>query len=231
MALVTTVKKTVADAKPLYVAAGVTDLAVERVREAGASAARTRDEYVARANKVRAFDVTTLPTLATARVTKAVEQAQAAPTEAAKKAQDSYADLTARGEKLVKRVRTQKATQDLVAQVEATLALGKGLVTTTRKSVDELERSVKATVTTGRKEATVAADAIVDSVTDEAKTATAAVKGSARRTRTAAKRTTTTARTTAAKTATATKKTATAAKTTAAKSTAAAKKTAEKVGD
>ena len=116
-------------------------------------------------------------------MTEAAEQAQELPAlalnrglEIAGKAQETYETVAARGEKLVKRVRTQKSTKDLLAQAEATFALGKGAVTTVRKSATDIQRSAKATLTTGRKEAAVAADAIADSVVDEATEATTTVK-------------------------------------------------------
>ena len=99
--------------------------------------------------------------------------------EIAGKAQETYETVAARGEKLVKRVRTQKSTKDLLAQAEATFALGKGAVTTVRKSATDIQRSAKATLTTGRKQAVVAADVIADSVVEEATEATTAVKQSA----------------------------------------------------
>lgn len=159
---------------------------------------------------------------------KVQERVKAAPAEVEKR----YTELTDRGEKLVERIRTQAATKDLLSQAEATLALGKGVVTTVRKAAGDVERSTKATLTTGRKEAAKAAGAVVDSVhvdvdTDKASTA---VGESAKRTRTAAKRTTTTAKKAARSTTTATKSASTSARKTAAKSTKATKKAAEKVG-
>lgn len=206
MTVTTTVKKVVTD--NTYAAVGVTDLAVERVRTAREQLDAMRAE------------------LAPKRVQAKVV---AAPAEV----REAYTDLTVRGEKLVGRVRTQKATKDLVAQYEATLALGKGLVTTARKTVSEVERSAKATLTTGRKEAAKAADAVVESVSVEVDTdkAAKAVKTSAARTRTAAKRTTTTAKKGAARTRSTAKATGTSARKTAAKTATATEKTAAKVGD
>src|SRR5690606_27844445 len=124
---------------------------------------------------------------------------------------ETYEDLALRGEKLVKRVRSQKATKDLVAQAESTVALGKGAVTTARKAAADVERSAKATLTTGRKEAVRAATAIAESLQDEAKIVTSEVDKSVKSTRTAARRTTTTARKAANKAAASTKATTTSA--------------------
>lgn len=206
MSVTTTVKKVVTD--QTYATVGATDLAVETFRGYTAQIAALRTELEPK--KVQA-------------------RVKAAPTEA----QAYYADLAKRGEELVARIRKQKATQDLVDQAEATLALGKGVVTTVRKAVADVERSAKATLTIGRKEAAKAAEVVVDSVDVDVdvEKAKKAVTSSAKRTTSAAKGTTTTAKKAATRTRTATKSTATAAKKTAAKTTQAAEKAAEKVGD
>ena len=205
MSVTTTVKKVVTD--QTYATIGATDLTVETVRGYTAQIAALRAELEPK--KVQA-------------------RVKAAPSDA----QAYYADLTKRGEALVTRIKKQKATQDLVGQAEATVALGKGVVTTVKKAVADVERSAKATLTIGRKEA---AEAVADSVDVDVKVDTAkakkAVSGSAKRTTTAAKRTSTTAKKAATRTRTATKSTATAAKKTAAKTTTAAAKATEKVGD
>lgn len=232
MAFVADIRKTVTDSTPVFAAVGLADLAVEKVRDA-------RVKATVKASNVRVeLDPTTLQTKAQVRVTEVAEQAQELPAlalnrslELAGKAQETYESAAARGEKLVKRVRTQKATKDLVSQAEATFALGKGAVTTVRKSATEIQRSAKATLTTGRKEAARAADAIADSVVDEATQTGTAVKTSATRTRTAAKRTATTTKKAAAKSASATKGATTSAKKTAAATQKAATTAASKVGD
>ena len=183
MSVTTTVKKVVTD--QTYATVGATDLAVETFRG-----------YT---SQIAALGAELEPKKVQARV-------KAAPTDA----QNYYAGLTKRGEDLIARIRKQQATQDLVGQAEATVALGKGAITTVRKAVaDSVDVDVK-----------------VD--TDKAKKA---VSGSAKRTTTAAKRTSTTTKKAATRTRTATKSTATAAKKTAAKTTKAADKAADKVGD
>ena len=228
MALVADIRKTDTDNTAVYAAVGLTDLAVEKVRDARVKAT------AARADLERAK----LQAKAQARVTEVAEQAQELPALAlnrslvlAGKAQESYESIATRGEKLVKRVRTQKSTKDLIAQAEATFALGKGAVTTVRKSATDIQRSAKATLTTGRREAAVAVDSIADSVVEETTEATTAVKKSAARTRTAAKRTATTTKKSAATTKTATKRAATGARNTAAATKKASAAAAEKVGD
>lgn len=206
MSVTTTVKKVVTD--QTYATVGATDLAVETFRGYTSQIVALRAELEPK--KVQA-------------------RVKAAPAEA----QTYYTDLTKRGEDLVTRLREQKATKDLIDQAEATVALGKGLVTTVRKAVADVERSAKSTLTIGRKEAVKAAEAVADSVdvdvdVEEAKKA---VSSSAKRTTSAAKGTTTTAKKAATRTRTATKSTATSAKKTATKTAKAADKAADKVGD
>ena len=232
MAFVADIRKTVTDTTPVFAAVGLADLAVEKVRDA-------RVKATVKATGVRVdLDPAALQTKAQVRVTEVAEQAQELPAlalnrslELAGKAQETYETAAARGEKLVKRVRTQKSTKDLLAQAEATFALGKGAVTTVRKSATDIQRSAKATLTTGRKEAAVAADAIADSIVVEATEAGTAVKQSATRTRTAAKRTATTTKKAAAKSTSATKGATTSAKKTATATQKAATTAATKVGD
>ncbi len=138
MTLVTDIRRTVTDNSAVYVAVGVTDLAVEKVRDARDRAAAARVHF-------SVADLTELPG-------RVAGQAQQVPTlafnrtlEIAGKAQESYDDLAERGEKLVKRLRTQKSTQDLLAQAGTTVRLGKGAVTTARKAAAETQRAARAT--------------------------------------------------------------------------------------
>lgn len=199
---------------PVYAYLGVTDLAIEKVREVSTIPARLQDA-----------------------ATKVVGAAAHAPATATAKArelaglaQESYLDLAVRGEELVERVRTQRATQELVEQAKATRAVTQGAVTTARNALSEVERSAKATVTTGRKEAAKVAGVVADTVTEDAKTVADEVNSATKRTRTAAKRTSTTAKKSTAKTRTATKRAATSARKTAAASTKAASDASTKVG-
>jgi hypothetical protein len=220
MALVADIRKTVTRTTPVLAAVGLTDLAVEKLRDARVRAAAAR----------AGLDVTT--------VQAALEQGKDLPALAlnrglvlAGQAQESYEAFAARGEKLVKRVRTQQSTKDLAAQAEATIALGKGAVTTARKSAVDIQRSAKATLTTGRREAAAATGAIADSVVEEAAETSATVKKSATRTRTAAKRTATTTRRSAGASKSATKRATTGARNTAAAGRKAGAAAAGKVGD
>lgn len=234
-----TVSDTVTDQKPVFAAVGVTDLAVEKAREARARAAKARaDLDKARADLHFATVQSKLQAAAKERAAKAGEQAQDFPglvlhrgLEIAGKAEESYKGLAGRGEKLVKRIRTQKATQDLMAQAKNTVALGKGAVTTVRKAATDFERTAKATLTTGRHETTKAVDAIAESVADEAKFARSEITEAAVHTRTSAKRTATTARKGAARSVSSAKGVATSAEETVKASAKAAKTASKKVGD
>jgi hypothetical protein len=239
MAFVADIRKTVTDSTPVFAAVGLTDLAVEKVRDARVKATSVRVDI--EPAKLQAKAVSQAKEQAKVVRTQAetvVEQAQELPAlalnrslELAGKAQESYESFAVRGEKLVKRVRTQKSTKDLLAQAEATFALGKGAVTTVRKSATDIQRSAKATLTTGRKEAVAAVDTIAGSVVEETVEATATVKDSATRTRTAAKRTATTTKKSAAASKSATQGAATSARKTATATKKATAVTAAKVGD
>jgi len=191
MTLVNDFRKTVTDTTPVYAAFGVTDLAVETLRDA-----RTR-AIAARAD----LDVSALQGKAFKRFEKAAEQVQQLPAlartqtlEVVGKARGTYSELAVRGEELVKRIRNQKTTKDLFAQAGNTISLGKGAVTTVRKAAVDTRRAAKATLTTGRKEAEVVLEAVASSVKGEAETTTEVVREAAKATRTSAKRTATTAR-------------------------------------
>ena len=233
MSIIDDVRKT--NQTTFYAAVGVLDLAVEELRDVQARAAKAGEEFNKDLTKARKdlnkarkdFDVNEVQARVAALPGKTVEAVMSL----VETAGETYEDLAVRGEKLIKSIRNQKATKDLVAQAENTVAAGKGAVTTARNAVAEVERSTKATLTTGRKEAVRAATAIADSVADEAKTAAAEVEKSATRTRTAAKRTNTTAKNAAKKTTSRAKATTTSATKTAKKAPKTAKKAAEKVGN
>ncbi|MFN8044716.1 MAG: hypothetical protein U0Q08_01440 [Dermatophilaceae bacterium] len=238
MSVITDLTKNV-DVRPFYAVVGATDLTVEKAREAAVAADKARVSVRAEFDKMVAD-------LAPAKVSERVQsgaaaaftQVQELPSAAAAQGKSNvekvvagYEDLALRGKKLVERIRNQKATKDLVAQAETTVAQAKGAVTTARKAAADVERSTKATVTTARKEAVKAAEAIAASVTDEVKVAEAEVKGAVKRTRTAAKRTSTTTKNAAKKTTASAKGVRTTAKKTAAKVEKATVAAAEKVGD
>jgi hypothetical protein len=216
------------DPTPLYAVVGATDLAVEKAREA-------RVDLTKRAEQARA-DLT--PATVQARAVKVADQVKELPALAINqgmvvsgKVAEGYADLATRGKTFVKRVRTQKSTQDFLAQAETTVAQAKGAVTTARHAASEIERSAKATITTGRHEVAKVAAVLNDTVAEETKVAETEVKKSAKRTRTAAKRTSTTTKKATKRTTSAAKATATSARKTAEAAEKAAEVTIEKLGD
>ena len=87
MALATEIRKTVTDVTPLYAAVGVTDVAVERVRE-------IVREIV---HRVRGFDTTALGEKVSSAVKEAPTHTVASALEAAHKTDTRYEALAARG--------------------------------------------------------------------------------------------------------------------------------------
>ena len=179
MSVIEDLKKTV-DTTPFFAAVGATDLAVEKVREARLRAEKARTDLAERAEKARVELSTDLaPASVQARATKAVDDAKEIPALAINqtmvfggKLTEAYDELAARGHKLVKRIQDQKATKDLVAQAETTVASAKGAVTTVSKGAGTVQSSAKALVTTGRKEAAKAAgfvNAVKESTEEESK--------------------------------------------------------------
>jgi heparin binding hemagglutinin HbhA len=242
MAIVADIKKTVTDATPVYVAVGVTDLAAEKLREARTSAVEARRAAGLSARKaLESVSASVSPKAVQRQVQEVPAVALNRTLELAGKAQSQYEELASRGETLVHRIRTQKATQDLVAQVDQTVASGRGAVTTMRKAVTGTQAAAKATITTGRHQAVRVADVAADAVTREAKDAArsaevvadvvadAAAEG-ARRTASSAKRTRTTASKGAKATTSRTKATATSARKAAPRARKATTAGARKVG-
>ncbi|WP_426565237.1 hypothetical protein ACPPVT_02755 [Angustibacter sp. McL0619] len=195
MTLVNDIRKTVTDTTPVLALVGATDLVVEKVRAVRTQASGVQLEIDVKSLQNRAKHV---PTQA---VSKSIELAG--------KAEETYSDLAARGEKLVARIREQKATQDLLAQGKVTLSRGKAAVTTVRKAADETRTAAKSTLTIAKREVPTAAP----------------------ETKKAVKRTTTTAKKRAAATKSATKAATTSARKTAAATAQAATAAADKVGD
>jgi len=224
MTLANDIRNTVTDVTPVYAAVGVTDLAVEKVRDAGVRAASIRVD----------LDISALQGKAVKRVEKVAEQAQQIPAqvksqtvEVAGKARQTYSELAVRGEKLVKRLRNQKATKNLFAQAGNTVSLGKGAVTTVRNAALDTQRAAKLTLATGRREA----GSVASSVQGDVKATGRTVSKAASKSLTSAKATVTTAKKSTASTEHATKSVAASARKTATTATTAAKTATPKVGD
>jgi tartrate dehydratase beta subunit/fumarate hydratase class I family protein len=224
MTIVHDIRKTVTDTTPVYAVVGATDLAVERLREARTRAAAVRQD----------LRVSTLQDKAVKRFEKVTDQAQSIPAqvkeqgaEVAGKARETYSELAVRGEKLVKRLRNQKSTQDLFAQAGSTVSLGKGAVTTVRKAAHDTQEAAKTTLATGRRQA----GSVAASVQGGLKTTSHEVNEAAATTLAAAEGTATTAKKSTAAAQRATRSVSTSARKTAASATKAAKTATPKVGD
>jgi heparin binding hemagglutinin HbhA len=224
MTLVKDIRNTVTDVTPVYAAVGATDLAVEKVRDAGVRAAAIRVD----------LDINALQGKVVKRVEKVAEQAQQIPAqvksqtvEVAGKARQTYSELAVRGEELVKRVRNQKATKNLVAQAGNTVSLGKGAVTTVRKAALDTQRAAKVTLATGRR----SAGSVAASVQDDVRATGRNVSKAATTTLTSARATVTTAKKGTASAERATKSVAASARKTATSATTATKVATPKVGD
>jgi len=224
MTLVNDIRKTVTDTTPVYAAVGVTDLAVELLRDAGTRAAAVRLD----------LDVNTLQDKAFKRFEKVAEQVQQIPAQVrsqgvdvAGKARETYADLAVRGEKLIKRIRNQKATKNLFTQAGNTVTLGKGAVTTVRKAASDTQHAAMITLATGRREA----GSVATSVQNDVKATGRTVTKAADKTFSSARGTVTSARKSTAAAESSTKGVVTSARKTATTATKAAKTATPKVGD
>ena len=171
MTLVKDIRKTVTDTTPVFAALGVTDLAVERLRDARARAAAVRLD----------LDINVIQDRAAKRFEKVTEQVQQIPAqvrsqgaEVAGKARETYSGLAVRGEKMVKRVRNQRSTKNLFAQAGNTVSVGKGAVTPVRKAAHDTQRAAIVTLTTGRREAESVAASVQDGVRAAGRTVTRA---------------------------------------------------------
>ncbi|MBK6870530.1 MAG: hypothetical protein IPG94_03795 [Kineosporiaceae bacterium] len=237
MSVRTDIRKTVSQASPVMAAVGVTDLAVERVRQAVAEAGHLQEGFEARVTKIqlrvekavgsidpaylqkflaKTFDPKALQTQAKEVPALALTRAL----EMAGKVEHRYEDLAERGKQLVLRLEEAPATQEFVQQSKATVSRGKALVTTAQHAAEATLADAKATLTVGRKE--------LDEVVDEVEQAV--VEGT-KSTRAAVKKTAATAKTKAATTRSATKRAATTARGAASKAAKAAEKAAETIGD
>ncbi|MGH3095280.1 MAG: hypothetical protein ACRDMV_04690 [Streptosporangiales bacterium] len=112
---------------PFYAAAGVGDLAVEKVRAAQ--------------SRLQVLRPTSLLGVATSARGRAV---------------GVYGDLTARGQKLVGRVDTQQATKDLEHDTGEVVRAAKATATTAKRGTANTKSAAKRTTTTARKTATTA---------------------------------------------------------------------------
>ena len=204
---------------PVYVAVGLTDLAVEKMREANL------------------FDPIQMRKEFTAQAEKAVKQAQQAPAtllkrgrELAEAAQADYDVLAERGEQVIARIRNQQANQDLKAQLDNTISITRGAMSTARNALQETERAAVATLKTGIDEAENVAVRLAETAREDVEVTRTSVREATARTRAAATRTSGVATSGAKNTSSRAKATATSARKSASKANTAASAAAEQVG-
>jgi heparin binding hemagglutinin HbhA len=161
---------------PFYALAGAGDLAVEKFRAVS-------DDVTARFakldQKTLQVELTKAQTELTKRFDAIVADAKTAPaklrelpavaqagfTTVLGQAEETYEDLAGRGKDLVERIRSQKATEDLVTQAKTTVSKAKATRTTAKKTAETASRNVKATATSARKTAKTASKAASDAAT------------------------------------------------------------------
>lgn len=222
MATTTDMKKSLTEAylTPAYVAVGLTDVAVEKMREANLlDPLELRKEISAQAEKA-VKQVQQAPSMFFDRGRKLAEQAQA-----------EVDDLAERGEHVVDRIMNQQATKDLKAQVDNTVSITKGAMTTARNAVLESERAAVETIKTGVSEAENVALKLAETAREDADAARKTVRQASARTRAAATRTRKVTETGAKNTSARAKATTTSARKSAASANKAANAAAAKVGD
>ena len=227
MSITTEFRRTVDDArgvlsdpKPLHALAGVGDLVVERIRSTVAAQQAAIQSIRVEPSSVQSVVTTTVESVRGA-IGELPDRTQEIVLGAAIRANHTYDDLAQRGAGLVRRIRRQKATQDLEDQVGNTVRAAKSATTTARSAASATTSRVKATATSARK-AGVAAGAATEAAaakTGRPTTTASARKPVAKKTTTKAgsTRKPTTSKTTARKT---TARKTTARKTTARKTTA-----------
>ncbi len=171
--------------KPFYATVGVTDLAVEAVRDYVSEVQRSVASFDLQPRTLRDSAVTVVTT----RVAGLQGEARKAPARVQNLVDDNvallegtYGDLVKRGESLVGRIRRQKSTQDTVKSAETTVAKAKTTKTQTTKSA-------KATTKTATKAAQSATKATTKKTTTTAKKRSTAPRSSAKATTTAARKT------------------------------------------
>lgn len=139
--------------RPLYAVVGAGDLVVERIRLRKLALDPTIEQLQSVPATLRA-----LP-----------ERVQARASEAVDGAGDTYADLVARGSRLVTRIRNQESTERLERQAEQTVNQAKGAATATKRTATTAKRSAttaksraSATATAAKRTATQAKQAAAD---------------------------------------------------------------------
>jgi hypothetical protein len=121
--------------KPLFAYVGVADLAIERAKEVPAQLTVATTEVTKKAQALLAevpAQVTALPVTVRTNVDKATE-----------KATEVYSKLTVRGERLVKAIRRQPATEAAIAEGKEAVRKAEAAATAAKKSVKAGEKAVE----------------------------------------------------------------------------------------
>ncbi len=139
--------KTLTGPKPLYAFAGVGDLAVEKVKNLRPAA---EDKSVRDLPKQLTDKLTDLPKEARKLGDKLTDRVDTQ----VRAADERYEKLAKRGEDIVKRVRTQKSTKDLVEQAKTTISKARNVRGTATEGAKKTTDAAKSTVTSARKTAT-----------------------------------------------------------------------------
>jgi hypothetical protein len=147
--------KTLTGPKPFYAVAGVGDLAVEKVKALRPAA---EDKSVKDLPKQLTEKLSDLPKEARKVADKLTDRVDAE----VKAADERYAKLAQRGEDIVKRVRTQKSTKDLVEQAKSTITKARNVRGTATEGAKKTTEAAKSTVTAARKTTTRARSAATD---------------------------------------------------------------------
>ncbi|HVN11025.1 MAG TPA: hypothetical protein VMT69_02945 [Kineosporiaceae bacterium] len=240
------ISKNVTESTPVLAAVGAADVVVARARAAAADTQRVQaavqdalTTYQVELRKgiaaaqsefgktLHAYQAELEPARLQAKVQQAPALAVSRAREVAGQVETGYAELAERGRQLVERVRSQKPTQDLIAQGRLTVNQARAAVTTARKAVDDTAAAAKGAVTIGRRETAEAVAEVEKSVQQTEQVVQTRTSG----TRSAVKRTATTARNRAAATKAATEELVSDAEATVSKAVEAAEAAAEQVGD
>jgi heparin binding hemagglutinin HbhA len=166
---------TITRSKPFYVAAGVTDAAVAKLRGVPAKLSTVKVERrdIEKAVATVQIEVVSLPARAQA-------TAVGIAGDVTGRVDDVYGDMLVRGRKVVGRIRRQKSTQDLKKQASTTVRRTKATGTTAKKSASATgttaKRAAKRTTTAAKKNASATRSTAKSATTSARKTSTSAAK-------------------------------------------------------
>lgn len=148
--------KTLTGPKPFYAVAGVGDLAVEKIKALRPSAEENKG--VKDLPKQLTDKLSDLPKEARKVADKLTDRVDTQ----VKAADERYEKLAVRGEDIVKRVRTQKSTKDLVEQAKSTITKARNVRGTATEGAKKTTEAAKSTVSAARKTTTRARTVAAD---------------------------------------------------------------------